>query len=268
MFNTNCTIVTGLFDVDRHLWSNYVRSWEEYLRYFKNMLSLKCSMYIYVQEKTIDFVKQERLKIDPELKYTKIVQIEIPDLPAYKYFERIKEIMYDPNFRNGLVLPDVPEVCSPYYSVVIHSKVPIVCEVIKENLFKSNYFMWVDAGICHQHFPETLLNAYYPNDEKIKILDDNRIRLLCRSLPEQRDLNLEWFFKSHTNRFGAGCIPGTSEAFNWFDEKCTEVLERALNKNLIDCEQSVFAIVYLENKDKIEAYQADWYDNFLRFIQT
>ena len=72
--------------------------------------------------------------------------------------------------------------------------------------------------------------------------------MLCRIKPNENDLHIDKFYKSHQNRFGAGVIIGNKNDILIFNEKMDDILIEALDRNLIDSEQSLHTICYLRNK--------------------
>ena len=75
-----CTIVTGLFDIKRHDMDG--RIWSSYLNWFEKTLSINCPMVIYVEEETVNFVKNKRKNLS-----TKIISQKIEDLYYFKHKE-------------------------------------------------------------------------------------------------------------------------------------------------------------------------------------
>lgn len=264
IFDNNCTVVTGLFDIERHLWSSYNRDWDIYWNYFCNILSLKAKMVIFIQQKNKHLVEQERMKIDPTLENTVIIEKEIEELKKFELKDQIENTMNSDQFKNGLVESDVPEICKPLYSIVILSKLDLLEESIKLNKFDTKYFMWLDGGICHTHYKEEHKNIDFPKIENF-IPPDEKITLLCRQLPQPEDANMHMFFKSHSNRFGAGLILGDKTSIPLFNKYCDIVLKKALDENVIDCEQSIYAIVYLQNPELFNLFHGDWYDLFYKY---
>ena len=202
----NCTVVTALYNLDRENWTDYKRPWQEYLDYFKNTLSLKCKFVIYVDPDLVDFVIEHRQKIDQDLKYTKIIAKKFSELPKFYLRDKIQSVMLSPEYKNGLSDPNPPEYNNPNYIILIHSKMFLVEEAIKYDFYKTEYYMWLDGGILHRKFNSENIGRFYPDPKKI--FNVNGIRILCRFQPQESDLDIKKFYKSHQNRFGAGVILG------------------------------------------------------------
>jgi len=265
MIDINCTVVTALFNINRSEWKQYYRTWDKYLEYFSNTLSLKSKFVIYVEESTVDFVKTERIKVDPNMEYTKIIEMKFEDLPKYKLRDRIEKVMTSSDYKQGLVEPAAPEYNNPDYSVLILSKMGLVEDAITRNFYDTEKYMWLDAGIRQHLFKSEDRGKKFPNPSKID--DIKGIRILCRIPPKEKDLNIKEFYKSHQNRFGAGVIVGKSDDILKFNLKIDDIMEEALSNNLIDSEQSLHCICYLRNKEMFELiYNSDWYYHFDMYL--
>lgn len=267
-FNRNCTVVSALLDLGRENWGSYRRAFSDYLAWLKNILSLKCNLVMHIDPAHYEHAANERRKHDPMMRHTILVKTELRDLPMYGYRTRIAEIMLSEDFKSGLAAPDVPEATNAGYATLILSKAPLVRRWCDRNPFRTPYFCWLDAGVCHSHFPARLYGTTFPKDEKIsEICVNDKVHVLCRSVPQPADVNISWFFKAHVNRFSAACVFGRRERFADFEAKQTELLERALGMSLIDCEQSLWAVIHLENPGLMEPFMGDWYDGFFRMAE-
>lgn len=262
----NCTVITGLIDIGRQQWNTYNRDWDTYLSYYSNILSLNSKMVIYTQKKTLEFVQQERIKIDPKLRNTHIEILEIEQLPKFYLKNKINNIMQSEEYKRGLQEPNAPEYSRSEYSIMILSKLDLINNAIEKNPFDTEYFMWVDGGMCHQLFKPEHKNAIFPKNKKLAEIND-KIFLLCRSEPCGSDLNVHTFYKSHINRFGAGVIAGKRASFKQFQQLFDKNLNYAIEQNLIDSEQSIFTVCYLQQKDLFLLLRdTEWYALFYHFL--
>ena len=269
-FNTECTIVTLLLDIGRDKWyPPYHRNFNYYLKHFKKTLSLKCCMVTFVEEKLISFVIERRKKIDPNLEYTKIYPITLSDLPMFNKLHCFKDIIENQNYRNFInksKRPLRPEAHIPEYSIIIHSKTALVKNICIENPFHTPYFMWIDAGLCRENFPNNLRFAYYPNPAKIIKLNDNKIYISYLSRSKAIDYsNTIEILTSGIARIAGGWFAGTREALILFDHYCQEILKEILTYDIIDSEQAIFYICYIRHKELFVLIDGDWYDGFLSF---
>jgi len=213
--NLNCTVVTALYNLNRENWQTYDREWSDYLECFSNTLSLRAKFVIFIEPELENYVLECRRRVDPQLEYTKIVLKRFDELSKYPLKERISDVMNSNEYKVGLVTPDPPEYTRPDYIILIHSKMDLVEESIDLDFYGTDFYMWVDAGIRHRLFREEDKFKLYPNPKKIE--DIQGVRILCRSFPQESDLNLKYFYKSHINRFGAGVIVGEKNKIRKFN---------------------------------------------------
>ena len=96
----NTTLVTGLYDIGRGKWNNvFQRSHNEYLEYFKNILSLDSNLIVFIDEKDLNTVQVFRAKVDPFFEKTKIITKKFTELEAFqKFYEKCKVVMQSDNF--------------------------------------------------------------------------------------------------------------------------------------------------------------------------
>jgi protein YibB len=254
------TVVTCLYDINRDNWQNYSRSFEKYLNYFKNILSLDMNLVVYTDdvrvEKCVSFFKKPNIKI---------IKKQFKDLKKYKDYDSISKIMNDDSYKKDLVHGVAPEYCVPEYSILINSKIDLVCEEIERNIFGSEAFLWLDAGMKADKFLLEQKYKKFPN-EKINLFDAAKFTILCRSIPQVEDLNINVFYKSHINRLAAGIMFGNGEIYKDIKTHFDAEYYNAIDKNLIDSEQSILTVVYLKNKEKFNLYYGDWYALFDNLI--
>lgn len=249
--NTDITLVTGFFDINRSKWKTFSRPQDEYFTNAKRVLSLAHPMVIFIDSKYFDFVREHRKQYDE--KYTIVVDYNFNDLKYYQLRNDIKEIMESEDFKQGLVDPIVPEVWNPDYNVVIWSKLDLIMNSINLNPFNSTHYGWIDFGL-HKH----CLSEQFINNQLVKSPIEDKIRLLCRSKPETSDLNIIKFFKSHCNRFAGGFMTGSINNFKIFYEEQDKLIKEAMLLNVVDCEQSLHAVIYLRHPELFSLYFGDW----------
>lgn len=242
----NKTIVTGFFNLKRDEWPTFTRKLNHYLNNSKRNLSLNENMVIFIEDELLDFVKECRKNF---LNKTHIIVIKKEELPKYKLRNKIKNIMESDTFKKDLVSPTVPEMWNPDYVITIWSKTDMVYRAIKENPFKSTHFCWLDFGI-----------GDYCNIKMFPKKFKNKIKILCRSMPRESDLDRVKMSKSHTNRFAGGFFTGEKNYMLYFIKEVDNEINKFLELNVVDCEQTMFSNVYLQNKNIFELYYGDWKD--------
>ena len=238
------TIVTGFFNINREYWSCYNRSLESYLENAKTNLTLNYNMIIFIEKELEEFVKKHR-----SLDNTYIIVMEKEALPKYQLRDKIKGIMQSPEFKQGITCPTVPEMWNPDFIIIMWSKVDFLREAIKLNPFNSSHFCWLDFGL-----------GDYANIHRFPTKIDDKVKILCRSIPQESDLNRVIMAKSHRNRFAGGFITGNKEYLSEFIVEVEKEFTRFLDLNVVDCDQTIYSNVYLQNKHLFELYYGDWND--------
>jgi protein YibB len=259
------TLVTALFDIGRGEWNNiFKRSHEEYLSYFKNILSLNANFVIYIDERDLKTVEDIRKHIDPELSKTKIIVKKFEELEVIKkYLPVMRQVMGSQDFKQRLIESHTPESLYPEYNAINFNKVSFVSEVIEQNYFNSDYFMWIDAGYSHNNFPAELLGKIYPDNEKIKILDDNKVHFL--SLCNEKEIGLKTYTDPRVSITGS-MFAGRSKPLLEFKNICFFIIEEFLKANACNDDQAIYAMAYKFKKDLFNITTGNWFDNIKFYI--
>ncbi len=234
------TIVTAFFDLSRENWPWYARTIGNYLEYGHRVCSLDDPMVIYTEPKFVGLIEKYREKYKNK---TKIIPIHLEQLPAYSCKEQIQQIMSDPQYQTGLLHPEGPEYREPLYDVLMWSKIPFVVKTIEDNPFQTSHFVWLDFGIRVK-----VLRQQWLNKPLFSHIPD-KIKLLCRSYPTSADLEIEKFYKSHLNRLAGTVITGSADSFKRFNAYFTHEVQIALNKGLVDSDQSLFTVIFLKHPE-------------------
>ena len=114
---------------------NGYRSIEKYVEYGKKLIALPINKVIFIERA----VHAEHFSEFTDANTT-FVFIEKSDLYLYKYADQITD--FCPNTDN-------PEKDTLEYMFVQCNKTEWVKDVVKRNLYGSNYFVWIDFGIWH-----------------------------------------------------------------------------------------------------------------------
>jgi len=257
------TLVTALYDIGRSAWNpTFKRPNDQYLRYLSNILSLDSNIVIYVQQKNYENVLNLRKLKDPDLKKTKIVVTRFSELECFqKFYDKTRNVMNSDAFKSRLIESHTPESKYPEYNIINFNKVSFLEQEIKYNTFNSDYFMWIDAGFYHDKFPSEYLNITYPNPEKIKVLDDNKVHFL--SMDSQ--IELDSYFSPKVTIAGS-MFAGKAEPLLKLKDLCYSVIEDFLNDNAMNDDQTVYAFAYKKNKELFNLTQGTWFDNFKLYV--
>ncbi|AYV85787.1 MAG: hypothetical protein Satyrvirus41_2 [Satyrvirus sp.] len=247
----NKTIVTAFFDIGRDKWNRHVRTLSEYLNDAVKNLSLDENMVIFIEEPLANFVKEHRKDFPNK---THIIVIKKENLPKYYLRNKIKEIMDSPEFKKDLADPTIPEMWNPDYVLIMWSKTDLIEKAIDLDPFRSTHFCWLDFGM--RDYSQTIK---FP-----KIFND-KIKFLCRSMPEESDLDRIKMCKSHINRFAGTFFTGRKDYMLDFIKEVDKEIERCIKLNVVDNDQTIFSNVFLQNKNKFDLYFGDWHHLITRY---
>ena len=76
-------IVMALYDIGRDNWDNFDLSYNTYLRWMKNTLSLDSNFVIYTEERFKDEIEKNRREFDPDFIKTKLIVKPLEELEYY-----------------------------------------------------------------------------------------------------------------------------------------------------------------------------------------
>jgi hypothetical protein len=144
---TPMTVVSGYWIVDS-------KHSDSYIKWFANTLSINCPYVFFGDKKTIEIIKEYRKNFP-----TYYVECEIKDFYTYKYFDRF--------------IVDKTHCPSKELSCIWNEKIFLVQKAKNINPFKSDFFVWIDAGICSYRYKKPPLE-YFPNPKKVKDLPTNK----------------------------------------------------------------------------------------------
>jgi hypothetical protein len=149
------TIVTALFDINRKQYGDG-RSFEKYLEWLPETLSLSSNYVIYTEDKVVPYI--------PKKDNIKVIVSSLEEVPLYHKHDQIESILKNPEYLNKIKDPHRVECVLPLYNIIQYSKFEWLKRTIKENPFNSSYFFWMDAG-CSRFF-DNLPNSF-PNPDKL-----------------------------------------------------------------------------------------------------
>ena len=127
---------------------------DKYLDWFKNTLSINCP-YVFFTNK-IDIIKQFRKDLP-----TYYIECEIEDFYTYKYKDKM--------LTHPVHCPSVE------LNLIWNEKIFMIQKAYEINPFHSNWFKWIDAGLCiyrdisppNKPFPNTDILQNLPTDKFI-----------------------------------------------------------------------------------------------------
>lgn len=261
----NTTIVTALYDIGRGNWPPpFTRSIDSYIEYFKKILSLDANFVIYVDESMKESLLKHRREFDPFLFKTHFICRPLLELETFqKFYTKTKEVMKSNFFLQNRREFHTPESWCPEYNLINFNKVSFVEETVLNNPFGTDYFMWLDAGFSSGNLPINPQNYKYPNPEKIRILDDEKVHFL--SFCQPHEVCLDSYFSTRVAIAGS-MFAGKATPMLRLKDLSFKVIEEFLDQNAMNDDQTIYSYVYQKDKDLFNLYIDNWFGNFKLFI--
>jgi hypothetical protein len=255
--NSFC-LVTSLFNVKReNMEGNDGRSWDDYLKWFKKTLEIKCPMTIFVEEDLVKFVEESRTYP------TKIITHSVSEIPYYFLKDRIQNILDTEEYKVKIDCPERIECQHSMYTVVQYSKFKWLERAIEENFLNSKYFFWIDAG-ASRHFDGFDINNVFPSQVALKSLNGMGEKFLMQlnmdidfcmdlALAETLTENYLWDARAITcGSFFGGEVSAAKRVCKEVDDVW---INKMINKNLVNNEQIVLAYLLKTKPEMFAEYK-------------
>lgn len=220
MTNYRTTCVSGYWNVKN-------KHGDAFHRWWKNTLKINCPYVFFGKKETIEIIKQHRGDLP-----TYYIELDLDDFETLKY----KDSMYTH-----------PTHCpSKELNMIWNEKIFLVQKACKLNPFNSDFFCWIDAGICtyrRQSPPKDI----FPNPNKYNILPKDKFIFSSSDSPICND-NLV----KETNYYHF--IAGTAYILHKnivteFTNLYSEYLDKLIKKeNLKFIDQVILTHMYKDNK--------------------
>lgn len=239
------TIVTAFFDIGREN-NGDGRTIDEYLQWIKKTLQLNCKLYIVTEPKFRDFFEENRPK-----DYSMVIKvIDFKDSYYYKFYNIMKEILESPDYICSIKHPDRVECLMPEYNIIQYSKFHYLQMAIEENPFKSEYFLWADAGIS-RFFLDVDLSCEYPGINGNKMLEQSKDKFIIQKRNDLYNYPIDDEFIWDSANLLCGTMFGGSALIVTKIAKLVEqvFIEKMLNKNNVNNEQLALALVWNSHKE-------------------
>lgn len=248
------TIVSALFNIERENMDG--RKWDEYLKWFDITLKLECPMYLFITEDLREFVEERRTKIPTEI----IIQTT-EDIPYIHLKEPIQKILDSDDYKNNISDPHRIECKHSMYPVIQYSKFPWLEKAAEENLFNSNYFLWLDAG-GSRFFDGCGLDGQYPGENAIESLKSMGESFLVQEnceyytdLFNSDELSLDYLYDNRSFVLGS-MFGGHKNSLNKISELVDNIfINEMIEKGNVNNEQITLGYLLKKYPDYFASYQ-------------
>lgn len=248
----NTTFITAFYDIGRNNWSNYKRTVNDYISYFSKIASMEANMVIFCDEKN----KLEIQKIRPESEITQIITKKFEELEyVQKYLKLVSNVMNSEEFKKNIIFSDIPEMLYPEYNIINFNKISFVQDSISK--FDTKTYGWIDFGYGHGK-----VDIKVTPDFCESVTKDDKIYMSCLKKPQENTLyNRPSYFNNDVCITGSSFI-GTKKSICEFKSLMEQVIEKSLEMNLTDDDQTMYNMCYLINKNLFNLKQGPWFCHF------
>lgn len=170
--NNKLTIVTSYFKVNRTRKLDYTNGRTNmpkdsdgiYKEWMKGLLSYQGPMIIYTDNETYNYIK----KLRKNFKETKIIKMEISELPTYNFFKNNKN--NNNKYTTMIWKEHADKDINKKLYTIWSSKLPLLETSVNDNPFNTFYFAWFDIGYIRDK--DKILGVDWPCKDKLKILNN------------------------------------------------------------------------------------------------
>lgn len=262
----NPVIVMALYDIGRDNWKNFTMSYNTYLAWMRNTLSLDANIVIYTEEKFIEKIKEYRREFDSNFDKTIIINQPLDTLDCYKlYNDKLCNLMFSESFKKK-AHHDVPEMTKPLYNIIMFNKLYFLKHAKDNNYFNNDLLIWADAGGLREDI-SNYKNHLWPSLEKLELLDNNKITFFSHS----KDINIvdnEYHAMSQARYIQGTCFFVPSKMIDDFVKGCDETISECISNNFIGSDEKIFDLTYLKNPEKYYLVKCTWRTYFDLFKQN
>ena len=201
---------------------------ECFSKWFKNTLSINCPYVFFTNKNTIELIKNFRKDLP-----TYYIECEIEDFTTYKYKDQI--------------ITDYNHCPSIELNLIWLEKIFMIQKASQINPFNSEWFKWIDAGLCIYR-DESPPKKIFPNNDKLNTLPKDKFIFSSTDAP--REYYEEYVKKDAYYHY----IAGTSFILHQnFIEQYVNIynsyLDKLIDKNNLWTEQVIFTHIYKDHKE-------------------
>lgn len=257
-------IVSALFDIDRPNWKNFKSSYHTYIHWSRHLLSIDCNLVIFTEEKFFKELYVLRKQFDRDMTKTKIIVKDKTDLQLYyTHYGRVKACMESDEFAKKVQFDDVPEMCQPWYNILMYSKLTWMRETYVNKYFDCNLLIWKDIAVYRDESDE--YNVKWPDVEKISrtkptlFTHHNKVNIYdnrSHILSQQRFIQ-------------GGCMVVPGHLLHPLNIAYLELVDKYLGEGLIGSDEKYLDFLVKDNPNNFELIKCDWrkYFGFFKYDQ-
>lgn len=249
-------IVMALYDIGRDGWNSFGLSYDTYLGWMRNTLSLDCPVVVYTEGKFAERIRSMRREFDPEFRNTVIVESPLEELDCYvKYHARLSGLMGSEAFRRK-VQSDVPEMNRPLYNVIMFNKLRFIKDAKDRGYFGGDMFVWADAGGLRESL-HNYRGEVWPSPRKVNQLDNSKVTFFSHS----KDITVndrEYHALSQIRFIQGTAFLVPSALVDSLTEDFESTVDECLEAGYIGSDEKIFDITYCKDRGRYNLIKCTW----------
>jgi hypothetical protein len=223
MNNSKLTCVSGY-------WAVKNKHDIKYNNWFKNTLKINCPYAFFGDKESIKLAKKYRKELP-----TYYIEFDIEEFTTYKYKNKM--------------ITDATHCPSVELNLIWNEKIFMIERASKINPFSSDFFAWVDAGICNYR-TEPPPSVPFPNIGKLNNLPKDKLIYSSSKDYIEQEVKRDNYYQH---------IAGTSfvihkNMINKFAVLYKQYLDKLVDRNNIWTDQVLWTHIYKDNKDLFFEY--------------
>jgi hypothetical protein len=267
--NNDITLVTGLWNISR-----VGRDFDHYIEHFKNFLDIPMKMFIYVPQELEYLVWEKRSKENTHVRTFELNNIK--DNFYAPFWDKTQEIRNNPEWLNQTGehgwLPNSPQASNEWYNPIVQSKMFMLHDAKVMNVFDTDYFLWLDAGISN-----TVYDKHFSSDKCLDKITPYLSTFLFLSYPYEAKDEIHGFDFKAINKYAreevkyvcrGGLFGGHKDFLSQANGTYYSLLQDTLNSGYMGTEESIFSIMSHLEPHIYRRYALDGNGLIIKFTQA
>lgn len=263
------TVVTGLWNINRT-----GRNFDHYIENFKKFLDIPVNMFIYVPKDLEYLVWEKRSK-----KNTHVRIFELDDIKNNLYapfWEQTQKIRTSKEWFNITGeqgwLKSSPQATLEWYNPIVQSKMFMLHDAKVLNVFDTNYFIWLDAGITN-----TVYEKYFTENRCLDKILPHLKTFLFLSYPYRASNEIHGFDFTAMNEYAhqevkyvcrGGLFGGHKDYLSQANATYYSLLHSTLHAGHMGTEESIFSMMAHLEPHIYRRYALDDNGLVVKFVQA
>lgn len=248
-YRPDTTIVTAFYDINRSTWKYFNRSNDAYISSFKRLIELQNQIIVYTAPTTFDLVKN----IAKHRENVKVISYDL--INEHRELLNKISVIQKSNEYSSMVRSDLknnPEYTHPEYVLVTTSKLLFLKMALP--IIDTKNIAWLDFGYCRDTIDMNTVVSYDSPyiDNKFHM---NGLKFI------NDDKWSDYIFNNDVYVDGSSLV-GPASRLEEFYNAYYKMIEKYLNQNIVDDDQSYFAMIAYYYKSLLEVHVTGKWFNF------